>query len=330
MAYAVALRAVTPGVPAQTLAIVFRELAMLLRAGINVNQALQQAGTYGPRHFQSALMHLSHQVAGGEPLSEGMREYGGLFHPVVPAIVEAGERTGALDQSFSLLAEFFESEAELVRTLRSAMIYPSLVVFTAIAAVGILSWIGFMPGTWAVRLLWGVGVLAALWLLMRLRTVQVAARYLAMALPFFGGIIQQLAIARFCHTFGLLCRAGVPYLEGLESTRPTVQHPAVERAVDWIYSGVRNGNQLEDCIRHQPVFPAIVRNLVGAGEASGTVDETLLKAGQFLRQDAEYKIKNSAKFAGPVMILVLGVIVGFILVGFWGAYWDKIMGVLEE
>jgi type II secretory pathway component PulF len=151
-----------------------------------------------------------------------------------------------------------------------------------------------------------------------------------MGLPFFGAIIQQLAVARFCHTFGMLIRAGVPYLEGLEATQPVVQHPAVSRAVTWIYSGVRNGNELTECIRGQLSFPPIVRNLVGAGEASGTVDEALLKAGHFLRQDAEYKIKNSTKVAGPVMIAVLGVVVCLILIQFMGSYFDKIMSVLEE
>jgi type IV pilus assembly protein PilC len=210
------------------------------------------------------------------------------------------------------------------------MVYPTMVVITAIAAVFILSWINFMPATWAVRLLWLSGGVAAFWVLLRFRWFQQAVRYCSMALPFFGGIVQQLAVARFCQTFGMLTRAGVPYLEGLEATRPVVQHPAVDRAVNWIYSGVRNGNSLTEAIRGQLSFPAIVRNLVGAGEASGSVDESLLKAGQFLREDAEYKIKNSAKLAGPVMIIALGVIVCLILVQFWGSYFDMIWKAVGE
>jgi type IV pilus assembly protein PilC len=210
------------------------------------------------------------------------------------------------------------------------MIYPTLVVITAIIAVGILSWIGFMPGDWAVRLIWLVGVCIAFWAALRFRWFQQLVRYVSMVIPFFGGIIHQLAVARFCQTFGLLTRAGVPYLEGLEATQPVIQHPQVSRAAGWIYSGVRNGSSLTDCIRGQLSFPPIVRNLVGAGEASGTVDESLIKAAHFLREDAEHKIRNSAKFAGPMMILILGVIVAFILAQFWGSYWGHIMSVLEE
>jgi type IV pilus assembly protein PilC len=269
-------------------------------------------------------------VENGQPLSEGMRAYGGLFHPVIPAIIHAGESSGNLDYSFALLAEFFEAEAELVRILRSAMVYPTMVVITAIVAVFILSWIGFMPNTWMVRLLWGSAAAAGLWLLLRFRTMQRLARYFAMILPFFGGIIQQLAVARFCLSFGLLTRAGVPYLEGLEAVQPVIQHPLVERAAQMVYSGVRNGIPLEECLRSQPAFPSIVRNLVGAGEASGTVDDVLVRAGQYLRTDAEYKIKNSAKVAGPVMVVGLGIIVCLIAVSFLQHYFDMIWKLASE
>jgi type II secretory pathway component PulF len=325
-----AASALTPGLPAQTLALTFRGLAAMLRAGMTLNQALEGAADGAPWNIRPALLNLAHHVAGGDPLSEGLRGYGNLFHPIVPAMVQAGENTGNLDECFTLLAEYFEFEANLTRTLRSAMVYPTIVVITAIIAVGILAWINFMPAAWAIRLLWLCGGVAALWLLLRFRWFQRSARYVSMALPFFGGIVQQLAVARFCHTFGMLTRAGVPYLEGLEATKPVVQHPAVDHAVNWIYSAIRNGNTLTDAIRGQMSFPAIVRNLVGAGEASGSVDDALLRAGQFLRDDAEYKIKNSSKLAGPVMIIGLGVIVCLILVAFWGAYFDKIMSVLQE
>jgi type IV pilus assembly protein PilC len=319
MAYAAA-QAVTPGVSAQTLAFAFRGIASMLRAGLPLNQALASNIEGAPWHFQRALQDLAVYVEEGQPLSEGMRHYGGLFHPVIPAIVAAGETSGNLDYSFALLAEFFESEAELVRVLRSAMVYPTMVVITAIAGVFILSWIGFMPATWAVRLLWGSAAAVGLWLLLRFRTVQRLARYFAMLLPFFGGIIQELAVARFCLGLGLLTRAGVPYLEALEAVQPAIQHPLVERAARMVYAGVRNGVPLEECLRGQPVFPPIVRNLVGAGEASGTLDDVLVRAGQFLRTDAEYKIKNSAKVAGPVMVVILGAIVCLILISFWQHY----------
>jgi type IV pilus assembly protein PilC len=187
-----------------------------------------------------------------------------------------------------------------------------------------------MPNDWALRLMWFCLGAAALWAALRFRLVQQAARWFAMTIPFFGGIIHQLAVARFCHTFGLLTRAGVPYLEGLEATQPVVQHPVVSRAVSWIYSGVRNGNSLTDCIRDQTSFPAIVRNLVSAGEVSGSVDESLLKAGKFLREDAEHKIRNSAKFAGPVMIIILAVVVALIAAQFLQGYFKMIWDAVGE
>ncbi len=322
--------ALTPGVSAQTLAVAFRQVATLLRAGMTIDQTLSTSVRAGPPHFQRVLEALGRSVGGGTPLSQALRAYPGVFHPVVPAIVSAGESTGNLDDSFELLAEWFEAEAELRRTVQGALIYPAIVVVTAILAVGVLSFIGFMPGTWAVRLLWLLAAVAGAWLLLRFRLVQRAARYLAMLLPFFGALMQQLAVARFCHTFGLLARAGVPYLEGLKTTQPAVQHPRVERAVGFVYAGVRNGVTVEESIRAQPVFPAVVRNLVGAGEQAGSLDSALLKAGEFLRRDAEYKIKAASKFAGPVAIIVLGIIVALILVSFWSNYFQNIMSLLEE
>ncbi|MBN2081541.1 type II secretion system F family protein [bacterium] len=329
MAYTSAPR-ITAGVSAQVQAMAFRQLAALLKAGMTLDQALASAAQSGPFYFRNALNDMARGVGAGQPLSEILDGYRGMFHPVVLAIVRAGELTGNLDTSFAILAEFFEAEAELRRTIQGALVYPIIVVVTAILAVAVLAWVGFMPGTWAVRLFWGLVIIAGLWLLMRFRIVQKLARFVAMLLPFFGSIMQQLAISRFCYTFGLMTQAGVPYLEGLETARTTVMHPLVERAVDFVYAGVRNGVSIEDSIRAQPVFPAVVTNLIGSGEQAGSLDSALLKAAEFLRTDAEYKIKAASKFAGPVAIVIVGIIVALILISFWSSYFQNIMSVLEE
>jgi MSHA biogenesis protein MshG len=331
--------ALTPGVSAQTLAIAFRELAALQRAGVRLDDSLEQAALAGPAHFRQALEGLAGYVRAGHPLAEGMRHYGGLFHPVIPAIVGAGEHTGNLDSSFALLSEFFEAEAQLRRVVQSAMVYPTMVVITAILAVGILSFIkipmgddsvqSIMPATWAIRLLWLIAVVVAGWLILRFRTVQVLARYLVMAIPFFGGIMYQLAVARFCQTFGLLIRAGIPYLEGLQTSLSVAQHPAVEHSIRHLYASVRNGVSLEDAVRQHTSFPRIVQSLVGAGEMSGSIDVSFIKAAEFLRDDAGYKVKNSAKVAGPVMLIAVAIIAALILMQFVQRYFEIIMSYAE-
>jgi type IV pilus assembly protein PilC len=210
------------------------------------------------------------------------------------------------------------------------MVYPVIVMVTAVLAVGVLAYIGFMESTWAVRILWLAAIVFAVWLVLRFKPVQQAARNIALMLPFFGGIMHELAIARFCHVFGMQVRSGVPYLEGLEAAKPAVQHPQVAFAVNHVYAAVRNGNTVESAIRSQPAFPAVVRNLVGAGEAAGELDQTLIKAADYLRNHAEMKIRNSAKLAGPAMVIIAGIIVLFILIAFWTSYFDTILSVLEE
>ena len=320
---------ISPGVSAQTQALAFRELAAVLHAGITLDMALDQVSAIGPLHFTKALQYLANHVRAGKPLSEGLVNYRSIFNPVVRATVLAGEQTGTLDQSFAVLASYFEQEAALIRTVRSAMLYPSMVVFTAILAVFILSFTPLMDSTWAVRLLWVVAGCFGLWALLRFRLFQQIARHVAMLIPFFGGIIQQLAVARFCYSFGSMIRAGVPYLEGLEATQPAIQHPAVGKAAQMVYFGVRNGTTIEECIASQPAFPPIVRNLVGAGEASGTLDEALLKAAEFLQQDAQYKIKNSAAAGGVVLFLLVAAIIGIVIITFWSNYFNLIMSFAE-
>src|SRR5262245_57501121 len=105
-----AATAMTPGVPAQTLAITFRGLSAMLRAGMPVNHALEGAADGAPWNLRNAFQGLAHHVSNGDPLSEGMKDYGNLFHPIVPAVVQAGEKSGNLDASFALLSEFFEAE----------------------------------------------------------------------------------------------------------------------------------------------------------------------------------------------------------------------------
>jgi type IV pilus assembly protein PilC len=331
--------ALTPGVSAQTLAIAFRELAALQRAGVRLDDSLEQAAGAGPVHFRQALEGLAGYVRAGHPLAEGMGHYGALFHPIIPAIVGAGEASGNLDTSFALLSDYFEAETQLKRVIQSAMVYPTIVVVVAILAVGLLSFLtvpmgdgtvqSIMPGTWAVRLIWLLAIAVAIWLILRFRTVQVLARYLVMAIPFFGGIMYQLAVARFCQTFGLLIRAGVPYLEGLQTSLTVAQHPAVEHSIRHLYASVRNGVTVEEAVRHNTQFPRIVQSLVGAGEMSGNLDVSFVKAAEFLRDDAEYKVKNSAKAAGPVMLLIVAVIVGLIVMQFFQRYFEIVMSFAE-
>jgi len=331
--------ALTPGVSAQTLALAFNELAALQRAGVRLDDSLEQAAGAGPLHFRQALEGLAAYVRAGHPLAEGMRSYGALFHPVIPAIVGAGEQTGNLDTSFALLSQFFESEAQLRRVIQSASIYPVTVAVVAILIVFLLNIIkipigdhmeSILPVTWAIVLLWILAFVAAIWFLLRFRSMQQVARYVMMAVPFFGGIMHELAVSRFCQTFGLFIRAGIPYLEGLQISMGVAQHPAVEQAVRYVYASVRNGIPIEEAIRSQSAFPKMVRSLVGAGEVAGTLDESFLKAAQFLRQEAEQKIRNSSKMAGPVMTIIIGIIVGLIVIQFWGHIWQAEMSIGDD
>jgi type II secretory pathway component PulF len=306
---------------------------------VRLDDALEQSAGAGPMHFRQALEGLAAYVRAGHPLAEGMRSYGALFHPVIPAIVGAGEHTGNLDTSFALLADFFEAEAQLRRVVQSAMVYPSMVIGTAILAVGVLSFLtvpmgdgtvqSIMPNTWAVRLLWVAAIVALGWVLLRFRSVQALWRHVVMIMPFFGGIMHQLAVARFCQTFGLLIRAGVPYLDGLQTSEEVAQHPAVEHSIRHIYASVRNGVTVEEAVRRHPSFPRVVQSLVGAGEVSGNLDESFLKAADYLRQDAEYKVRNSAKVAGPVMLLIVAVIVALILRQFIERYFEIVFSFAE-
>jgi len=321
---------ITPGVSAQNLAVVFSEIDIQLRAGINVGDAVEQAGQSGPLHLRQAMSRIASGVRAGNLLSQEMERYGNIFNPAVPSLIAAGERSGNLDMCCATLSEHFEHEAETRRIVINAMIYPSIVVIVAILAVGILAWINFMESTWAVRLLWATGIAVGIWLLLRFRLAQQIARYFVMLTPFFGKLMQQLAVVRFLEVFGMTVRAGVPYLEGLEATLPVVQHPVVGHAAKQVYATVRNGLTVEEGIRAQPAFPSMVRNLVGAGEQAGSLDASLLKAAKYLRDDARHKIANAAKTLGPVMIIILGVIVAFILIAFWQSYFGHIMSIFEE
>ncbi len=275
-------------------------------------------------------MQLADGVRAGAPLAEGMRRYKTLFNPVMPAMVAAAEQTGNLDQCFALLAEYFEQEMTLIREIRSATVYPTIVIVVAILAVAVLAWVNFMPGDvgGAPAVAAGRG---------RRRVARDALSHCA------GGRAASrdaLAVLRRHHA-----SAGrgpvLPDIRHTGARRRAVSGrarshaagdpaPIVGRAVQGVYFGVRNGNAVEQSIRSQPAFPAIVRNLVGAGETAGNVDTALLKAGQYLRNDAEYKIRNSSKLAGPVLTIITGIIVLLIAIAFWGSYLEKIWSVFED
>jgi type II secretory pathway component PulF len=165
---------------------------------------------------------------------------------------------------------------------------------------------------------------------MRFRFFQRATYYTALILPGFSQIMLELSAARMCLVFGMLVRAGVPYLEGLEATRRSVLNPMVTKAVDNLYAAVRAGNTVTDALRRERLLPGIIARLVSSGEAAGSLDESLLRAGEYLMQNAHYRIRNASKFAGPVAVVVMGIIVLIIAVSFMGSYFEQIFSLLEE
>ena len=329
MAYS-ARNAVLPGVSASTLALFFRELAVLLEAGLPLDDALESAGMTGAPQLAYAARELARGVRDGQPVSAGIRAFGTLFHPVIPAIIAAAEQSGDLAGACRTLESYFNFETGIVRSVKQALQYPAMTLIVAVLATTVLFWIGFLPVKYVYLPLALIAAAVVLFLFFRLRSTQALARYLIMPVPFFGTLVRQLAIARFCNTFASLIRAGVPYLEGLETTIPVVQHPLVAAGVRNVYFAVRNGNTVQDSIRAEMTFPPVVINLVGAGEVAGTLDEALFKAAKLLQDDAEYKIRAAAKTAGPLMTILVGIIVLLIAVGFLGSYFDKILGLANE
>lgn len=325
------------------LAIFARQFSTMLDAGVSLIRCLDvlQAQTNNAR-LRKILMDLSARVESGESLSRSMARHPKAFSQLIIGLIRAGEVGGVLEESLQRIAGFLEKDVELRRKIRSALTYPVIVLLAAVGIVIFLvSWlvpqfaslfkelgIKEMPAPtqflidlsalftqrWYVVIIAVVAVLVAYKLFVSTRVGRRVADRVKLRIPVFGPLHHKIVMARFSRTMGTLLASGVPILQAMETVAGVVGNSVVSDAVIESRARIREGEKIADPLQRSKMFPPMVVHMVSVGEESGSLDHMLNKIADFYENEVEMTIASLTAAIEPVMIVLLGFIVGFIVI----------------
>ena len=318
-----------------------KQMSVMLESGIPLNNAvdiLEQQAT--SKNLKSSLKIVSKSLKEGSQLSKAMIDQEGMFPDLLIRMVQAGEKTGKLDEVLEKMSEHYNKELKTSRQIRGAMIYPAVLAFLAVAAVLALLYIvipsfsgifeqsgmdmplptrivlaasNFVRSYWYI--LFGVtGILVFLFL--RYRSTE-AGRYqldrLKLWLPVIKGPMQKIVTARFASTLAILTSAGIPLVEAIESAAATTNNAVVIEKMKIANEGLQKGERLTGMITATGLFPPMMLSMVKIGEESGSLESMLIKTSDYYEEELETAIKQLLSLLEPAMIIVMGVIIGGIV-----------------
>jgi len=336
-------------VKAKELAVFTRQFSVMIDAGLPLVSCLDILAEQQQNVFFKEVLHQVRQnVEEGASLAASLEKHPKVFDGLYTHMVEAGETGGVLDLILQRLATLIEKVVKLKRSIISASIYPSAVVFVAIAAVAIIMvvvipqfeqiFLGLLgPGELLplpTRIVMAISGFLAGWgglaLLVSLIGTAVGLSYyyktpkgryhmdaIALKLPVFGSILRKIAVARFSRILSTLLSSGVPILQSLEITAKTAGNVIIEEAVMKVRAGVERGENFVDPLKATEVFPHMVGQMIGVGEQTGALDAMLGKIADFYEDEVDSAIADLLALIEPVLIAFLGITIGSIVIAMY-------------
>jgi type IV pilus assembly protein PilC len=333
-------------VKAGELAVFSRQLSTMISSGMSILRCLYVLEEQTESKFlKETIVTVRKDVEAGLALSDAMARHPKVFNPLFVAMTRAGEAGGVLEDALMRVADQLEKDASLRRQIKSAMVYPTLVIVFAVGVMMALvaflvpvfegvfkQFGGELPKITQVSVFLSHAVLGYWWLMFGL-TGAIALAFLKwkksswgrpqwdhfrLHVPMkIGAIVQQISVARWSRTLASLTSAGVPLLLALEITGKTGGNVAVEEAMDGVIASVKRGGTIAAPLAQAPIFPTMVTHMVGVGEETGALDSMLDKIADFYEDQVAASVKALTSILEPIMIIVIGGIVGFIVVSMY-------------
>jgi type IV pilus assembly protein PilC len=333
-------------VKSEDLTIMTRQLATMVSSGMSILRALYvlEAQTENDK-LTDTIVAVRKDVEAGLPLSDALERHPKIFSRLFVAMTRAGETGGLLDASLLRVADQLEKEDALRRQIKSAMVYPavvmsvaSLVLFALVTFLvpvfaGIFKQFGgdlpavtqltvamsnFMKGYfWSIPIIGG-GVVYGFRRWKATESGRARWDRFRLHLPFkIGDIVQKVSLARWSRTFSALVTAGVPLLQALDITGKTAGNHVIEQAMQDVLASVKSGGTIAAPLKELDIFPTMVSHMVGVGEETGALDQMLTKIAEFYEDQVDAAVKSLTSILEPVMIVVVGGMVGFIVIAMY-------------
>lgn len=317
-----------------------RQLSTLQDAGLPILRSLrileeqQKSGT-----FKRVIGYVADDIEGGSTLSEAMARYPKTFDRLFSGMVAAGETGGVLDLILSRVADFMEKAQKLKSRVKSAMVYPAVVLTAAFGillalmkyvipqfksvleemvegelnpvtttVLGISDWIAYHYG-WAVIIGIPFGIILLLRVARKFRTGRYVLDSIKLKLPVMGQLTNKVSVTRWTRTLGTLIGAGVPILDALTVTRETAGNEVFANMLENVHNSIRQGDTFADPLRQSKTVDLIVSNMVAVGEETGDLDKMLLKVADNFDEQVDVLVASLMSMLEPIMIICLGGIV---------------------
>ncbi len=331
------------GVKKTELSVMCRQFSTMIDAGVNLVRCLnvltEQATS--PK-LKAILTDVRTEVEGGSTLTRALEKYPSIFDRLFLGLVNAGEVGGALEESLQRLSQFLEKDVELRRKVKSAMTYPTMIMcFATLVVVGLMTFIlpkfmglfkdlgikqlpaptAFLQGCsnfllsdwyWAIIIL--VSFIVAFRMFMRTKVGRRTFDKVKLKAPVFGKLNHKVSLARFSRTLATLLASGVPILQALETVSGTVSNDIISDAIMEARARIREGDKIAEPLAKSGLFPPMVTQMISIGEESGSLDPMLSKVADFYESEVDAALESLTAAIEPVLIVTLGVVVGFIVI----------------
>jgi type IV pilus assembly protein PilC len=336
------------GVDTKDLVTFTRLFATMIDAGLPLVQCLDILAQQQPKPaFASVLKDIKNSVEGGSTFSDALRKHPRIFDELFVNLVQAGEAGGILDSILGRLSIYLEKRQKLMRQLKGALSYPTIVLVIAMGVMAVMltfvipafegmfaefgggmdalpaltrfmvalshGFITFLPLTIAL----GVGfAIAVSWALKQPKGKRLFHKTL-LVLPIMGPVLNKIAVARFTRTLGTLLQSGVPILDALEICAKTSGNLILESAIMHVRQRISEGQNMVEPLLEAKVFPEMVVQMIGVGEQTGALDQMLSKIADFYEEETDVAVASMTSMLEPIMMVGIGGMVGVVLVSMY-------------
>ena len=333
------------GVKKENITVFSRQLSTLLKAGLPLLRALEVIGRQEKNpYFKAVVEQLADNVRTGNKFSDGLSQHPKIFDKLYVNMAKAGEAGGVLDVVLDRLSTFQEKALKTTNKVKSAMVYPIVIMGVAVAIVAILMIFvvpqfqkiftdmlkgnarmpaltqmiidisDFMKENYILTGLIIVGVILFVKIFFKTKIGIRVWDTAALKLPKIGDLVMKSTVARFTRTFGTLLASGVPILEALTITRGTIKNSLISDALSRVHDRVRDGENLSTPLDQQNIFPTMVTSMVEVGEETGQLPEMLNRIADNYDDEFDNSVGAITSIIEPIMIVFLAVVVGTIVI----------------
>ncbi len=323
------------------LTIFTQQLSAMLEAGLPLVSALEalEEQTEHPV-FQIIVRNVRMEVSSGRPFSEACTDYPKAFPNLFISMVEAGEASGGLADILDKTSVYFEDTVKLMRKVKGAMMYPIAVISLAIVLVGVL--LVFVIPVFAemfssfgaelpkpTQMLIDLSGFLQSWILLIIATVfltiwgtkayvrtprgRKVRDNVVIRVPVIGELVRKVSLSRFCRTYAILMKSGVPILRTLEIVHNAAGNVFIEAACKQVSRHISQGGQVSEVLASDEYFPPMVKHMTKAGEQTGNVDGMMIKVANFYDSEIETLVAALTSLMEPLLICFLGIVIGGIV-----------------